>query len=210
MNADSGATTSVGPDSTAPDLRPALVRALDQLEGVIASVSPDQLTRPTPCTEWDVRALLSHLVLVVRRIAVLGAGHSALEIRPETIPDAQVREAFHAGREAADRNWSDDAAMSRVVEVPWGRMPGRMVLGGYLPEVTTHTWDLHTAVDSSLPLDPALAEVALRVAHRAIPAARDGFPFGPVVEVPADADPYARLAGWTGRTPSPRATAGRE
>ncbi len=29
---------------------------------IIASVRPDQLGNATPCTEWDVRALISHIV----------------------------------------------------------------------------------------------------------------------------------------------------
>ncbi len=210
MNAESSAPTPATPPATAPDLRPALSRALDQAEAVIASVTPDQLTRSTPCTEWDVRALLSHLVLVARRIAVLGQGRSALEVQLEAIPDGEVRQAFHTAREAADRAWADDAALTREVEVPWGRMPGGVVLAGYLPEVVMHTWDLEIATGSSIPLDPELTEVALTAAHRSLPAERDQFPFAPVVEVPENAEAIDRLAGWMGRAPDWRPAPGRE
>jgi uncharacterized protein (TIGR03086 family) len=210
MNAESGAPTPDQAPANAPDLRPALSRAFDQGEAVIACVTPDQLTQPTPCTEWDVRALLSHLVLVARRIAVIGQGRSALEVQRETIPDGQVRKEFHAARDKADSAWADDAALTREVEVPWGRMAGGVVLGGYLPEVVTHTWDLWIATGSSTALDAELAEVALAAAHRAIPAARDQFPFAAVVQVPENADAFARLAGWMGRPPDWRTAAGRE
>lgn len=206
MNAVSGASTPVQP--TFPDLRPALSRAFDQAEAVIADVTPDRLTWATPCTDWDVRELLTHLVLVARRVAAIGEGRSALTVQREPIPDGEVRAALHAGREAADRAWADDAAMARVVVVPWGQVPGGMALAGYVPEVVTHTWDLWTAIDSSLVLDRSLAETALGVVHRAIPAAREGFPFGAVVAVPEDADAYSRLAGWMGRDPGPRLTSG--
>lgn len=206
MNAESGASTPARRSATGPDLRPALSRAFDQAERVVGSVTSDQLTQPTPCTEWDARALLSHLVIVARRIAIVGEGRPAVDVQHEAIPDGEVPEAFHAAREAADRAWADDAAMTREVDVPWGRMPGAMVLGGYMPEVVTHTWDLWTAVGSSMALDPALGETALGVAQRVLPAARDQFPFAPVVEVPETADVYARLAGWMGRDPDWRAT----
>ena len=206
MNSESGAPTHASTANSGPqDLRPVLSRAFDQAERVIASMPSDQLTRPTPCTEWDVRALLSHLVMVTRRIAAVGEGRSALEVLPECIPDGEMWEAFHVARETADRAWAHDAALTREVEVPWGRMLGALVLGGYLPEVVAHTWDLWTATDCSIPLDPALADTAMAVARRAIPAERDRFPFAPVVDVPETADACSRFAGWMGRAPDWRA-----
>lgn len=193
-----------------PDLRPLLARAFDQAEAVIASVTPDQLTQPTPCTDWDVRALLSHMVLAARRNAAVGQGRSALEVQPEAIPDDEVRAAFHAAREAADRAWADDTALTREVQVPWGRMPGAIVIGAYLTETVTHTWDLWMATSASARLDPELGEVASAAAHRAVPTDRDQFPFAPVVEVPTNADPYSRLAGWMGRSPDWRGAGRRE
>lgn len=198
------------PSEAAADLRPALWRAFAQAERVIASVTSDQLTRPTPCIEWDVRELRSHLVKAARRIAAVGEGRPAMEVPSEPIPDDRVLEAFHGAREAAERAWSVDAAMTREAQVPWGRVPGAATLGIYLPEVVTHTWDLWTAIDSTVPLDAELARAALAAAARTIPVARDGFPFGPVVEVPATADPYSRLAGWMGRRPDWRHAAGAE
>jgi uncharacterized protein (TIGR03086 family) len=37
-------------------------RALDQTGKIVDGVTSDELERPTPCTEWNVRALLKHLV----------------------------------------------------------------------------------------------------------------------------------------------------
>ncbi len=54
------------------DPRPILDRAIATGGAVIAGVGPDQLTAPTPCPEMDVRAMLSHLVGVLDRIAALG------------------------------------------------------------------------------------------------------------------------------------------
>jgi hypothetical protein len=52
-------------------------------------------------------------------------------------------------------------------------------------------------------LDPELASWVLAVATRILPPEPRGgqIPFGPVVPVPPDAAPYARLAAWLGREP---------
>jgi uncharacterized protein (TIGR03086 family) len=111
------------------------------------------------------------------------------------------------GRDFAERAdkalaaWSDDSVLDRTLTVPWGTMPGFAVLGGYVMEVTTHSWDLADATGRTAELDPELSEAALGVAQRALPAERDGFPFDPPVAVPDDADPHTRLAAWMGRRP---------
>ncbi len=37
-------------------------QSLDATARLIDGVSPDHLSLPTPCVDWDVRALLTHLV----------------------------------------------------------------------------------------------------------------------------------------------------
>ncbi len=44
------------------DPRPRYARAREQMAGLIALVGPEQLDAPTPCTEYDVRLLLTHIV----------------------------------------------------------------------------------------------------------------------------------------------------
>ncbi len=42
-----------------------LRKAVDQTGRIVAGVKPDQLAGPTPCAEWDTRALLNHTIGVV-------------------------------------------------------------------------------------------------------------------------------------------------
>jgi uncharacterized protein (TIGR03086 family) len=85
--------------------------------------------------------------------------------------------------------------------VPWGKVPGRVALSGYVREVVAHGWDLAVATGQPAELDPELGAFALEVSRRSLPAGgRDGIPLGPVVEAPAGAGVYAQLAAWLGRT----------
>ncbi len=40
----------------------ALQRALTQASDLLDAVTPDDLGRPTPCADWDVRDLANHLI----------------------------------------------------------------------------------------------------------------------------------------------------
>lgn len=112
------------------------------------------------------------------------------------------RSALLDARDAVATTWSDDRVLDQLLQLPWGRLPGAAAIVAYTGEVATHTWDLARATGYGEPLDDAVGgRAALAAAQRAVPAEPRGgpVPFGPVVDVPADADPYTRLAGWTGR-----------
>ena len=180
-------------------------RAMAQTETIVAAVAPGQLTLPTPCTEYDVRALLSHMVGGLNRIAVVGEGGDGLAVSPRVdgVPDDGWLAAYRAATARTRAAWADDARLDAMVEVPWGKVPGRQALGGYVQEILTHGWDLARATGQPTELDPELATWVLAVAQRILPPEPRGgqIPFGPVVPVPPDAGVYAQLAGWLGRQP---------
>ncbi|MFF1797260.1 maleylpyruvate isomerase N-terminal domain-containing protein, partial [Kitasatospora sp. NPDC058263] len=65
---------------TTQDPRPQYLLALGQLEKLIAEVTPEALDRPTPCPEYDLRQLLSHVVGGVHRLAYIGEGGRAEDV----------------------------------------------------------------------------------------------------------------------------------
>lgn len=40
-------------------------RAFDSAQDVMKSVEPEDLSKPSPCSDWDVRALTNHMVSTV-------------------------------------------------------------------------------------------------------------------------------------------------
>lgn len=189
------------------DPRPLHRRAIAQTEAVVAGVSPSQLGLPTPCPEYDVRALLAHIAGGLTRAARVGEGDPGALARPaiaEGVPGDAWPTAYRAAADRAIAAWADDTKLDTLFEVPWGKVPGRFVIAGYIQEILAHGWDLAKATGQETERDPELALFALAGAKRILPpgirAAAD-IPFGPVVEVPADATPYAQLAAWLGRHP---------
>ncbi|GAA1952085.1 TIGR03086 family metal-binding protein [Kitasatospora viridis] len=185
------------------DPRALYTRSLDQLAMVFAGVTPADLDRPTPCTEYDLRTLLGHVVGGIHRIAYVGEGGRALDLAATVgeIDDTDWSGALDRARARVAAAWSDDATLDRVVDAPWGEAPGRLVLTGYLTEAVTHTWDIAQVVAPAEALDEELALISLGMAQQVLPADGDrtGSPFAALRAVPAEADAYSRLAGWLGR-----------
>jgi uncharacterized protein (TIGR03086 family) len=185
------------------DPRPVYARAAEQVAALVKTVRPEQLAGPTPCTEFDVRTLLSHMVGGTRRIAAVGAGRDGMAVHPfvDGVADEGWPAAYDEARTEVQRAWADDARLDAMVRVPWGETAGRNALSGYVMETVTHTWDLWQALGRPGELDPALAEFALAVARVVLPEAERGgdVPFDSAVAVAGGTDAYAQLAGWLGR-----------
>ena len=66
------------------ELFPAFERSVASTAEIVTMTPKDQLGAPTPCTEWDVRALLNHLTGTLWLAAAL-FGDQAPEVRSSAI-----------------------------------------------------------------------------------------------------------------------------
>jgi uncharacterized protein (TIGR03086 family) len=198
------------------DPRPVLDRAVATGGTVIAGVRPDQLTDPTPCTEMNVRTLLTHLVGVLDRVAALGNGNDPFAVTETAVPDHRWADTWtESGRRAAHA-WSDDTVLERPMELPWIHGNGAEVLTSYFSELTVHTWDLATATGQQPDWDDTVVTAALearqilplenrRALYAEISTAMGldevAIPFAEAVPIPDDAPAIDRLVAWNGRDP---------
>jgi uncharacterized protein (TIGR03086 family) len=199
-------TTSEADRSPAPtDPRPDFFAAARLAHDTVAGVSTTQLADPTPCTEFDVRALLGHLVAVLRRITSVASGTPAIGHVPlvTDVPDDGWGAAAGAALADAEAAWSDPAVLRREMQLPFGTLPGAAALASYTGEISTHTWDLAVATGQSPAWDERVLAGALSAIHRKLPTAEraPGIPFGDAVPVSGDAPLIDRLVAWQGRDP---------
>lgn len=180
------------------DPRTTFDHAVALATAVMGRVGPHQLTNPTPCPDYDVRALLGHMVLVLRRVATLGRGE--VPVAHEVMVDRDFTRAWLAAVHDVEVAWADDAVLGRTVRLPWSEASGAATLVTYLNEVTVHTWDLATATGQRPAWDPQVLSLAFD-GIRFLPAQNRGEAFADAVPVPDDAPLIDRLVAWNGRRP---------
>ena len=200
-------TSNQTPHSAAStDPRPRLLAAAHQITPYVDRAAPADLDRPTPCSDWVVRDLLAHLVAVERRIAhIVHGGHPFdLPAQVADVADSDWTSAHTAALGAVEEALAEPGVLERTVAHPAGMLPAPLALSIYVSELTTHGWDLATALGDASGLDESLAEESVEAVRQILPAEPRGteqIPFGPVVAVPEDASAYDRLLGWYGRDP---------
>ncbi|WP_030295623.1 TIGR03086 family metal-binding protein [Streptomyces katrae] len=191
--------------TTAFDPRLDLAAAVELAGRTLAAVRPDQYDAPTPCDEFDVRRLSSHLVAVVRRIAVIGRGEDPFSVPSfaDDLADGAWAAAWEPGARAVAEVWADPALLGRQLRLPMGVLPGAAAAAVYTHELTVHTWDLARATGQHPEWDTALIERVIAVVRNALPAGTRGgrIPFAEVVAVDAGAPAIDRLVAWAGRRP---------
>ncbi|BFP54406.1 TIGR03086 family metal-binding protein [Streptomyces griseus] len=185
-------------------LEVAAARALPVVRGIDESRLGDR----TPCAEYDVRALLNHLFLVVVNFQALAAREEVdFGREPEFVTgDWRARFAEETDRLVAawDAPGAEDGTTGQM-GLP-ARTVGLMVLG----DLTVHAWDLARATGTDFEPDRSvLDEVGPGLAAMA-PQARAMKMFGEPFPVGEGASAFERLLAVTGRDPewSPAGTSG--
>jgi uncharacterized protein (TIGR03086 family) len=177
-----------------------LARLLDDVEQLIGGVRDDQWTAATPCTEWNVRALVNHLVRGNRLFAAVLRGGQPAPAEPADVLGDDPRAAYRASADAVLEAFRQPGVLERVVTAPFGTAPGRVALHIRNTELLVHGWDLARATDQSTSFPEPLAQQELEFSRGAIGQFGQGrSPFAPPQPVAEDAPAVDRLAALLGR-----------
>ena len=138
----------------------------------------DDWDAPTPCNEWDARALVEHVI----------GFHEVLLLQPNGIK-------AHRPREGPAARWraTQDAMFAEVGD-------DTPILAALTTDVLVHTWDLATATG----LDPSLDLDLVAAAYESVRGAelpRASGMFGAEVAVGEGAPIVERLVAYSGRDP---------
>ncbi len=164
-------------------------------------IVPDQLADPTPCQDFDVRALLEHLATWVQ-VFDSAVNETALPFDPSDhhIDQdwAQILKVAAARIVSGLAERGTDRAMTMTSDP----IPGSFVLNMMLMEYIGHGWDLARATETASPFSEAEATVALDAAQTIIqPEYRGTGMFDHPVPTSENRDPTSAFVAFIGRDP---------
>jgi uncharacterized protein (TIGR03086 family) len=186
-----------GPGSPPTDELASAEATLAVLQQVLHTIAGDDMSRQTPCSEFDVTQLTGHLLDSITAIG--GMADADFNTSEET--DSVERQVIAAARPALDA-WHRRGLGGRVPLGP-NIMPARTAAGLLSVEFLVHAWDYATTVGHEVKAPDPLVEYVLGLARELIrPEDRSRAGFDDPVEVPEDAGALDRLIAFTGRNPA--------
>lgn len=180
-----------------------MARAAETTVEVLRNVKPDQLTAPTPCGDWDVRALVNHLMLwsafrSERAARKLPADESMDE--GTDLTDGDWQELYASQVDKAVTAWARPGAWEGVTGLAGGEFPAEMIGKMMIGEYVVHGWDLAVATGRQ-PGYEDVAEATFAMVAETAEQAREMGLFAASVPLQEDASWQARLIASTGRDP---------
>ena len=179
-------------------LRPAVRYALDAIE----TVTPDLLSRPTPCAKWNLQMLLSH-TCVSANVLQEGLDQGRVGLFPDEDDDAVADPAglvhVRLSRLLDQWNVADDAGSIAIAD---HRIPLSLMSGAAAIEIAVHGWDVYQASGHDQPIPAGLAAGLLPISHELILEGNRDRLFAPPLAVPAAAGPGEKLLAFLGRRSS--------
>lgn len=141
----------------------ALKSANAEFQQRLRAVTPEHWDRATPCPEWDVRALVNHVLLGTRMSVHVLSGMP----RQETI--SHLDDDLMAGTDDPVASFSDLAdqmvagfsgptGLDGIVEHPAGDFPRVVFCGFRVADGACHAWDLARAIGADETLDAELVQ----------------------------------------------------
>ncbi|MGH9245989.1 MAG: TIGR03086 family metal-binding protein [Acidimicrobiales bacterium] len=174
-------------------------RALAEARRVIDGVTLDDFPTPTPCADWDVRALLNHIVSGNWLFAAIATGKEPPDASGDYIGNDPVG-AFARSASVVHGAFTAPPFAAATFPPPAGESPAPALV--HTAELATHAWDLVRATGQPVTLDEELCDAALEIVRRGMEGRtrEAGGPFEPEQPVAGDAPAGDRLAAFLGRT----------
>ncbi len=186
--------------------RSTLEQAVSSTERVVDGVGAADFGAMTPCSEWDVHALMNHLMGTLSLCTALLSGMTPpAGMGPGGLPDGDLvggdPASSYRERAQALLAAATDAKLTGMVTTPMGEMPAAMLAGFTALDIVVHGWDLAVATGQSSAIDPGLVATIDAFARQTISDETRGSNIGPAVVVGPEASAADQLVAFLGRTP---------
>ena len=176
--------------------------------GQVVAAGPGRWSAPSPCSDWDARAVVEHVIGFHDVLLLRPMG--AKPVRPKDDPVRRWELTWTALGALLGQPGLFDGLVDvpAIGNNPSTRIDAAPLVGLLSQDVLVHTWDLARAVGADDQLDPELCTFFLsRLPDDQTEQVRSGM-YGPPLEPPPDAGPQAALLARMGRDPGWQPPAG--
>jgi uncharacterized protein (TIGR03086 family) len=173
---------------------------------IVDRIEADQLTNPTPCANFDVQGVLDHMIGLGATFIPAFLGETAAEgpsddVVRSTSPGQVPAKEFSAVMNGLLSSVNAPGAMDRMIEAPFGTVPGSVFARFVAFDGLIHGWDLATSTGQAYTIPAEVVADVSAFAREALgPDMRDGDTFAAETTAPAGSDMLAELVAFSGRT----------
>jgi uncharacterized protein (TIGR03086 family) len=172
---------------------------------LVAGVGPKQWHDSTPCSQWDVRTLVHHLLYEQRWVPPLLQGLTIEQVGGRFEGDLMGGDAsawpelLASASEQAHAAVAQPGALDRTVHLSFGDAPGQEYVMQLTVDLAIHAWDLARATGQDDELDPDVVALMLPWAEANMDLLAASGMFGSRIDTSPDAPDDVRLLGLLGR-----------
>ena len=172
---------------------------------LVARIDTEQWHDETPCAEWDVRALVHHLLYEQRWVPPLLEGLTIAEVGDRFEGDLMGDDATTWARVLSSSIGEAHAvvaqpdALKRTVHLSYGDTSGEEYVMQLTGDLAIHAWDLARATGQDDAIDPGAIALLLPWAEASAELLAGSGMFGSPVDLGPDAPDEVRLLGLVGR-----------
>lgn len=192
-------TGDAGPDEWAwapENLSPIVAgeAGLAILQPILRNLTPEDMNRATPCSEFTVRKLAEHLMGSMTGLGAM----AGVEVLPPVNAFDDIEDAVSTMAAQALEPWRTFDLSGNVI----GReVPAAFAVNIFAIEFVLHAWDFAQATGQVVHVSDEVVNYVTSLAEVVIPVARENGAFADSLSATVDASPLERLAALSGRRP---------
>ena len=183
------------------DVQTMFKQAITLAGRVILEIDTADWDRPTPCSEWDLKQLVNHMVYEVLWIPDLLAGKTVAEVGNKYDGDVLSLSPAESWNHATikAREAVDGMEQSRTVALSHGNVPAEDYIREVSGDVVIHGWDVARSLGVLYEIPEELLQNMWGYIEPRAESYQNSGLFAPPVPVPEDASLQTKLLGLVGR-----------
>lgn len=183
------------------DPKELFIYAVGQANGCVKHLREDEFGNKTPCSEWNLKELLNHMVYELLWVPELLQGKTVADIGDKYEGDVLGENPVESWQKASKAALAavKSADLDAPTHLSYADVPASRYITEMGGEMLIHGWDLGQSINCSIIFEEKAADAAYKFYALNIKGFRDGGFVGKAVAVADDAPLQTKLLALMGR-----------